>query len=570
MSDHPANSDHGSGIAPSGNPNKQLIQRTARNDLDAFHMLYESSRQAVYAFALAILRSGAAAADATEDTFRKLRASAPQYKSSVKPAVWILSITRNVCLMHLRSKKMEGLLPLDEPLSDVGSDTLPDSEDRTILQTAFHVLTKEECRILMLHAAELSFSEIAEVLPLPQRAVQDGYNSAISKLCSSLTSTTDEDINAEMAESHLRSAFAALVPNCFDMLREEAPPAATGGEWYLKQATPTRKKNRFAAAFISIITAAALLLLLVPLYILRIHVDSRVYLDINPSIELQLNLNDRVIRAVGLNPDGETLLEKTDLKQAAATEAAERIIDVLSQEDYLSENGTVILLSVESRNENRASIIRKTFASELEEGVRSVDASGLILSQTISRSTLSDSDTPGKATLLQTLVQDYPDLDVSELSDFSVDELFRQLLDEDIDLREYTDFLGELPADIAVEDDNLDESDNDDTWENEYYNEPEDEVYLDEYEDEEYFDDSEDEEYYDDSEDEEYYDEYEDEEYYDDSEDEEYYDDSEDEEYYDDSEDEEYYDESEDEEYYDESGNEEDYYTGDDFTGVFG
>lgn len=163
--------------------NEQLLLRTAQGDREAFRELYEGSRTAVYAFALSILRDSHAAEDAAQDTFLKVLSAAHLYRPQGKPMAWIMTITRNVCLMQLRSRKQEAVFSDHTPVSDTGVDPIADVTDRLVLETAMEVLSDDESRVIMLHAVSgMKHREIAELLSLPLSTVLSRYNRGIAKL----------------------------------------------------------------------------------------------------------------------------------------------------------------------------------------------------------------------------------------------------------------------------------------------------------------------------------------------------------------------------------------------------
>ena len=368
-------------------------------------------------------------------------------------------------------------------------------------------------------------------------------------------------------EAHLRSAVDSLAPNNADAIWNKQIKPAAGNEWFLKKSSSAEHKSRFSVYFLSSIAAVFVLLILLPTLLLRYRVDARVFLDVNPSVELDISYTDRVIRANALNPDGALVLEDAALKHADLDDAIDAILSAMASRDFLSDAGDVVLISVESRNSSRAESLRAALADRIKESLTSETVENLVLSQTLVRSDIDSASSavtessPGQATLLNTVLERHPELNPDELNTLSISALYGSLLADEVDLRDVVDSVGQVPERLLpvaepdvtdLADDFLDDMPEDSE---EYYEE--DEEWYDDSEDyyddsEDYYDDSEeyyeeDEEWYDDSE--EYYDDSED--YYDDSED--YYDDSED--YYDDSED--YYDDSEDyyeDEYYDDSG----------------
>ncbi len=121
--------------------------------------------------------------------YLKIRAAAHLYRPQGKPMAWILTITRNLCLMKMRQeKRFAG--PVDEANGAFGFDQIEDVEDRLVLEAAFRTLSQEECRIIMLHAVSgLKHREIGAILGLPVSTVLSKYNRGLKKLRRELEGT---------------------------------------------------------------------------------------------------------------------------------------------------------------------------------------------------------------------------------------------------------------------------------------------------------------------------------------------------------------------------------------------
>ena len=101
-------------------PDEQLVLNIARGDREALSEVYLRHKGAVYAFALSILHNAQAAEDVMQETFLQLwTASASYVPRGQSPLSWLLGITRNTALKHLRSEQKTG----------VALDELPEAAD---------------------------------------------------------------------------------------------------------------------------------------------------------------------------------------------------------------------------------------------------------------------------------------------------------------------------------------------------------------------------------------------------------------------------------------------------------
>lgn len=160
-----------------------LLAGIARGDSQALAALYHSTSASIYAFALSVLKNAQDAEDVLHDCYLNLYSAAPNYRSLGKPMAWILTITRNLCLLKLRERqKMADVSEEDwEPYLESRESLSP--EDRLILRACMNHLSDEERQIVVLHAVSgFKHREIAELTGHSLTAVLSKYNRAIKKL----------------------------------------------------------------------------------------------------------------------------------------------------------------------------------------------------------------------------------------------------------------------------------------------------------------------------------------------------------------------------------------------------
>ena len=96
---------------------------------------------------------------------------------------WILTIAKNVCLMKMRRQKHYSKYSIEDVKEKIDYSQIKEREDRMVLETAFQILSEEECRIIILHAVSgLKHREIGEILDLSVSTVLSKYNRGIKKL----------------------------------------------------------------------------------------------------------------------------------------------------------------------------------------------------------------------------------------------------------------------------------------------------------------------------------------------------------------------------------------------------
>lgn len=148
----------------------------------AIKRLYELTSSAVYSFALSILKNTHDAEDVLQDLYVTVYHSACSYKKG-NPMAWMLTVTKNLCLMKIRSRSKFA----DIPEEDWNKIPLPEDtvspEDKILIKTCLEKLTDEERQIVILHAvSEIKHREIANLLDLPIATVLSKYRRALKKL----------------------------------------------------------------------------------------------------------------------------------------------------------------------------------------------------------------------------------------------------------------------------------------------------------------------------------------------------------------------------------------------------
>lgn len=111
-------------------------------------------------------------------------------------------------------------------------------------------------------------------------------------------------------------------------------------------------------------------------------VASTVTIDINPSILITLDENDHVIQVQSLNDDGDVLFDKDiDYQGLSIDEFVDLLIDSLEEKGYIldSEDYSVVLINVESDNEERKNAVNQQFQNRLNSKLDEINVNHWIL-----------------------------------------------------------------------------------------------------------------------------------------------------------------------------------------------
>lgn len=164
----------------------RLLARVARQDRDAFQLLYERYADSVYRFALSILRSPHLAEDVLQETMLAVWKSAAKFQGRSKLRTWILGITRNQAYNLLRGEKKGQRMPSEDASAKVSDPTGSMHRDLAV-QDALHALPEQQREVMHLVFYEnLTVREAAGLLGIPTGTVKSRMHHARLNLAKEL------------------------------------------------------------------------------------------------------------------------------------------------------------------------------------------------------------------------------------------------------------------------------------------------------------------------------------------------------------------------------------------------
>ena len=160
---------------------------------------------------------------------------------------------------------------------------------------------------------------------------------------------------------------------------------------------------------------------------------SVVSLDVNPSIELKVNRNERVLSCTPLNDDAKAVLSDmgngADLKGAKLDVAVNAIVGGLVRSGYLSDLSSAIMISVEDKDQTRAEKLQRELTSTVDGVLESSASKASVLTQTLTQDAgleqqaKANNISTGKAALVNRIVSMNSKLSFDALAALSVEEL---------------------------------------------------------------------------------------------------------------------------------------------------
>lgn len=214
-------------------------------------------------------------------------------------------------------------------------------------------------------------------------------------------------------ERRLRTALDHAAPNDLEGVLSRCE-TGKGTVIDMTNAVETKKKTRRWAPLAA---AACLALVLVGggggyyYYSVNNAVASLVSLDVNPSIQLEVNKNEKVLSATPMNDDGAEILADMDLKGTQADVAMYAIIGSLLQHGYVDELANSILITVEDDDQARGEKLQQELTAQADAALENAQVSGAVLAQTLqhteelSQKAQEYGISTGKAALIQAIVE---------------------------------------------------------------------------------------------------------------------------------------------------------------------
>lgn len=189
-------------------------------------------------------------------------------------------------------------------------------------------------------------------------------------------------MNDNQLDRRVERAFGKITPDVFDSVLSDCRRQ----KGRIIMAESRRSRGGFARSLAGI--AAALVLVLgaaggIMSYGAAHSPVAVVSLDVNPSIELKVNRNEKVLEVTARNEDAQTVLGDMDLKGSSLDVAVNAIIGSMLREGYLSDMANSILVSVSGESQEAAAAIQQRLSRKVSAMLEGGSFAGSVLSQVV-------------------------------------------------------------------------------------------------------------------------------------------------------------------------------------------
>ena len=230
-------------------------------------------------------------------------------------------------------------------------------------------------------------------------------------------------MNYDPIEAKLKSALQKATPDILDDILEGCDREKG------QVISMEKRKNKKLSRILSI--AAVFVLLIAGVFLYKNFTGSDaaalVSIDVNPSIELEVDADERIIIARALNDDGKKVLSGMKLEGTDLNTGVTAIVGSMLKNGYIDELRNSVLVSVSGDGSIDTAALE---AKLMQEVSSALDGAGAVVAQNLDDI---DDDTRklaerygisvGKAAFIEKIIELNPTLKVEELAPLSINEL---------------------------------------------------------------------------------------------------------------------------------------------------
>lgn len=261
-------------------------------------------------------------------------------------------------------------------------------------------------------------------------------------------------------ESRLKRAVSDITPDVLDKVMS----ADVVKDERMANIMPMNKnKKKLAGKIVAACAAIAIIFGGAAFFAGNALTESKITIDVNPSVEIITGKSDKVKKVEPLNEDGEIIIDGMDFKNTDVDITVNALIGSMAKKGYLTDvNNENVLVSVQNDDAQKAEKIRIEVVNNVRKALNENNVSATVFNQVVTDDkSIADmakeyNISYGKAAFISQLLTIAPDLDAKSLSEMTISEIAALVESKNIDISkiiryEYDDSVHENIED-AIED----------------------------------------------------------------------------------------------------------------------
>lgn len=261
-------------------------------------------------------------------------------------------------------------------------------------------------------------------------------------------------------ESRLKRAVSDITPDVLDKVMS----ADVVKDERMANIMPMNKnKKKLAGKIVAACAALAIIFGGAAFFAGNALTESKITIDVNPSVEIITGKSDKVKKVEPLNEDGEIIIDGMDFKNTDVDITVNALIGSMAKKGYLTDvNNENVLVSVQNDDAQKAEKIRVEVVNNVRKALNENNVSATVFNQVVTDDkSIADmakeyNISYGKAAFISQLLTIAPDLDAKSLSAMTISEIAALVESKNIDISkiiryEYDDSVHENIED-AIED----------------------------------------------------------------------------------------------------------------------
>lgn len=159
--------------ATSTDPERQLLERVAKGDREAFRDLYDLTSKRIYFYLYRLLRDATRAEDVQMEVYVEVWKGAGTFRGQSKATTWMFGIARNLAFKAMRKERDHANIDDFVSLEDPNQPDLDAPDRQRIVHKAMGLISAKHREVLdFVFFQQLRYQDIAAILDIPVNTVK--------------------------------------------------------------------------------------------------------------------------------------------------------------------------------------------------------------------------------------------------------------------------------------------------------------------------------------------------------------------------------------------------------------